>query len=530
MADDRETWLEQLNGVRLPALAETKHRLDQALGHPATSHTELGQIVAADPALSLRLFRALADSGRAPREAAVTNPTRVIGLLGQSALIALASSTPTLEERYRDPALAGLKACYGRALHAALFARLLATLGGRSQAEDDATAALLQGLGEMLMWARWPGTMQHIGKAARRLEDLDLLALGQIGVCPSDLGETLTTRWGLPASVARAQRPHNSFDPDSQLVLLAANLAWSGLRQWSSDDTDELVELAAELTRMDVELVRTHLHREVASASRAAHALGLPFADHSLLLLPVTAAETGSEPVQTRHPPAVASATVAAELDAEVAPGPRTGTPPVETRPRPQPPPPGARPPAPSPVAPTANTERASPARRPATRDQRDAQAPPGRPPPSRPNPLQQQLSVLLRRIRKEQGLERILLALMSSDRSEIRARLALERQQSGLTGFCVPVRTRNLFSLLLSRPHALWVNPSNRVRYQPYIPAQVAGLINSQDFFAVSLVVRGRSIGLLYADAAPRTLDERGFARFKRASQEVAALFAGSR
>jgi hypothetical protein len=143
---------------------------------------------------------------------------------------------------------------------------------------------------------------------------------------------------------------------------------------------------------------------------------------------------------------------------------------------------------------------------------------------------LQQSLGRVMRQILDELGLQRVMFAMLTPDRQAIRARYLLEPEHSGLSGFAVSARQPGLFSLLLTKPHGIWINSSNQAKYRPHIPPEVAGLLNPQGYYLVSVVVKGKPIGLFYADAGPRadTMSETQFHQFKQLCLQAAALFEG--
>jgi len=57
-------------------------------------------------------------------------------------------------------------------------------------------------------------------------------------------------------------------------------------------------------------------------------------------------------------------------------------------------------------------------------------------------------------------------------------------------------------------------------------IPSEVADLINTGNFIAVSVVVKDKPIGILYADNGYTPLNQRQFDRMKSLSIRMAALF----
>ncbi len=521
MPINAENWIEDLEDIRLPALSYSKRQLDKILNRPATSHTDLGAIVSLDPGLSIQMFLELSRHLHQPKEP-VSDPIRVISLLGMAKVHNMAAKVPTLEERYRGPALDGLRRSYGRAILAARFARLLSSLRARSNMEDSAVTALLQGIGEMALWAKRPGSMNLLLTDAHRQEDVDLVSLRRFDARPSDLGANLARHWHLPQHIILVQHLHNSIDSNVQLPLLAADLAWSAFRNWQSDVMEELIQLAAELVHLDPDIVRPALHKETAVAARLAHERGLPHtADGLLLALNSAGPEARFE---ARKPSRKAKPTPTAE------PG---RSPPEMERPKKPAPAPAARQttPEPAPALPAVQSARKStvvPAPRPEAAS--PAQAADGKPAASPPkNQMMDRLSQILRRMREDTGMERVLFAMLTQERTELRGRILLEDKPSGLSAFKASARTRNLFALLLSKPHALWVNSGNLVKYTPLIPEQTATLVSTKGFFVVSIVAKKRPIGLIYGDADGCKLDTNRFEAFKKYCHQVNKLFSGS-
>ncbi len=282
MAHSNENWIENIEDVRLPALTHSKRSLDALLNRPATSNADLAAIIGLDPGLSMQLFRELGERPQQPAEP-VIDPSRIISLLGMNAVYSMAAKVPNLEERYRGPALEGLKESYARAILASCFARLLTRLRARSQNEEMAITALLQGLGELALWSRRPGTMKLLMNKIRRREDLDSASMRRFEARPADLGVNLARHWHLPENIVRAQLLHNSLDANTLPAILSAELAWSVHQGWDSMVSAELLSLAADYVHLEMDILRPALHRECAIAARLCHARGLPNAAEPLV-------------------------------------------------------------------------------------------------------------------------------------------------------------------------------------------------------------------------------------------------------
>ena len=136
-------------------------------------------------------------------------------------------------------------------------------------------------------------------------------------------------------------------------------------------------------------------------------------------------------------------------------------------------------------------------------------------------NPLQRALSTTLDKIIQDAQAKRVVFALLNGDRSRLRTRLALGGQpKDPIRQLDLTTQSRHLFSLLLAKSQSLWVTDENRKKYQPLFPKELAATLNETDFFAMSLIVDKRPVGILYADGPRLTQD--GYAHFRRQCQQA--------
>jgi len=135
---------------------------------------------------------------------------------------------------------------------------------------------------------------------------------------------------------------------------------------------------------------------------------------------------------------------------------------------------------------------------------------------------LQQLLGSQLREIRQACGVERILLAMPDRERKVLRARLVLGGPpDSPMRKLALPLRARHLFSLLLTQPRAVWVRAENREKYLSLLRPLPLDAQSAGGFFAMSLFVEQRPLGVLFADGG--TLDDAAFRAFREAGQQLA-------
>jgi HD-like signal output (HDOD) protein len=133
--------------------------------------------------------------------------------------------------------------------------------------------------------------------------------------------------------------------------------------------------------------------------------------------------------------------------------------------------------------------------------------------------------------MQRDAGLTRVLFAMLTQDRQALKARFVLgTAPDAALRAFAVPMAQQNLFSLLMRKPQALWLHPGNAARYVNLLGNGLRQSVSEAGFYAASLHVRGRPVGLFYGDAPDAgPLGESGFEAFRQLSQRAAVLLGGA-
>ena len=141
---------------------------------------------------------------------------------------------------------------------------------------------------------------------------------------------------------------------------------------------------------------------------------------------------------------------------------------------------------------------------------------------PSRPG-LAEVLAEGLRRVQQTTGLGRVLLVMPDRDRRQLRTRLALGLEADHpLRRLVLPARRKHLFALLLAKPGAVWIRADNRDRYAPYLETLPLDETAEKGFYAMSLHLQGRPLGVLYGDHG--SLGASGFETFQAAGRDLIA------
>lgn len=140
---------------------------------------------------------------------------------------------------------------------------------------------------------------------------------------------------------------------------------------------------------------------------------------------------------------------------------------------------------------------------------------------------INQVLEVAMEGLYRGVGLDRVILALLNKDHSELRAKFTLFSQVSHIAGkfiFKVNKLQRGLFSLSLHKNHPYWIDDTEGGIYGDMMTPQMHAVLEAKAFFVYPLVLKARPIGLLYADrqSSGRSLDAAAYTSFKHFGQQA--------
>jgi ATP-dependent exoDNAse (exonuclease V) beta subunit len=131
-------------------------------------------------------------------------------------------------------------------------------------------------------------------------------------------------------------------------------------------------------------------------------------------------------------------------------------------------------------------------------------------------------LSKYMRKMRNDIGLKRVMFAIIGDNKNHVKVcELVGANGDPELNNFMVNIQEENLFKLLLSKQQGFWLRPSNRDKFLPMIPQGVLEPIDQNGFFCMSLFIRGKPVGLIYADGK-YALNDDSYADFKQLCAEL--------
>lgn len=475
-------WVADLTSWEIPVLQRSVREMRKLAGKvEKITAGEIADVVLRDPLMTLKVLRLVNGKSRSRLRNEITTVEHAVMMLGVGPFFNQLSDLPAVEESLQsvDGALPGLMQSMSRAHHAAWQARDWAIFQADMKSEEVYIGALLYDMGEILLWAYAPEQALQIRKLVRKSNISPALAQKRIlGFDARELQFALAEEWRLPELMQAFMHCENSLQPRILEVTLAASVARLAETGWHDPELLADYEAIAEMLHMHIDEVVHIVHRNAVVEARHWDWYGVPPAAALLPMLPGDwPAEPGDaeEALQRGKVSGIRFAPhpdVLRQIMAEIA------------------------------------------AHLDGTLD------------------LHDMMALVLKGMHEGIGLSRVVFALMTADRSALKAKYVVGAEpDSPFRQFQLDMTTRHLFSRLMEKVQGIWLNESNRNKLEPMIPLEIRQLLGHGEFFAMSVFLHGKPIGLFYADSMHdgSALDEQRYFAFKqlclRATQGLAHL-----
>ncbi|MBL1275130.1 MAG: HDOD domain-containing protein [Ectothiorhodospiraceae bacterium] len=507
-----------------------------------------GNIILKDPGLALLTLKQLqANSGKPLAD--ISSMTQATMLLGIEKAKRLPLGHPQLETTLSGYALAGYTRTACRAFHAAFQAWDWAYIKNDHAPEEVMLATLLHDVAEMSLWVNAPDKMHQFRKLMLKdhlpTDEAQYIAFGN---SLEHFSREIAAHWQLPGLVNDALRPENASNPRVRGVMLAIQLSRTTERGWYWEKAERILPEIAEYLDAPLDEVVPHIHFNAVRA-----ALEAPFykVRHAATLLPML---PGGEYLSVEEEFPEAEAEIEAEARAQSA---------IDVEAQPQKP-------AQSTVSPPkteattssiAATAVAAPAKtgdKPPEKTIPTADSP-AAPPMVAPPPLikkpttqvclipqkdayEDALRALHKGIGKMDlnelmrnalhgmhdgiGLNRVVFTLLTKNPNKLVSRYIVGSDNDPIfSRFEIKLDKPHLFTRLLEKQVSLWINDDNRAKFWPLVPESIKVLIKTNSFFAMSIFVHDKPVGLFYADrrSIDCQLDEIAYKQFRQTCQLVA-------
>ncbi len=341
-----------------------------------------------------------------------------------------------------------------------LYATSYAHLCRDPQPNELATAILLEHAAEISLWLHEP-------KIAQRVTLLPCYGRSRTEAS-LDLFQTTTLEDLNQSLLTHWNMPHLTHGQRHSCIKLSCAISQASTTNWYSDEIISLLDEASKQTQKTADELSSSIHAQAAETARNIHNLGLTCPIYNLILGPPPTPTKQSSKIEHKHP-TEKSKTAAKSTQS-----------PISVKSAPQ---------------------------------------------EKKPSGLDALITRALHQLHEDAGLQRVAFIQLSADGKELRVRKIIDKvADSKLRQFKISSQRDNIFGLLLSKPHQLWMNKENLKKHAQLIPKSIAALLDSPEFFIASLFSQQRALGLIFADnsSTGTSLNKTIHTHFSRICQQV--------
>jgi len=468
-----EQWVEELSEAHLPLLKNSRDELDKLGPLEQITMARFSNVVLTDPGLTLTLFRAACAMPRSRLQDEIHTVDSAVMKLGMSKTAEVIDQMAVLDEIVDDTIKQHYLQLTSRAYHAAYQAYSFARERVDMVPEELFAATILQNIGVLMLLVHQPDILNSIKELDDEAEQQALL-----GFTLRELSLALAKEWKLSTFIQQAMALGDGDGLTSARlyeIFLADNLALEAERGWESEAMTALVEKIAAHLHSDPEQVQMDIRETAITTAEETISYGvlpvaatLPDLDEELLAAMTQYATIPTKGVGKLTPP-----------------------PPITTE---------APPPSFKKTTPPARLDGTGPPCSPLNIEKYDAAVQQAK------NQIQGQfnLAEFMKAIQMAfvDGLKmnRAFFAMLDHERRNLAARFIFGTE-TGFRNLRISVASHNLFGLLLEKPQALHCRESNQAKIIPLLPKEFHKLISTNEFFLMNIQVKGRTLGIVYAD-----------------------------
>ncbi|MCY1213220.1 HDOD domain protein [compost metagenome] len=460
-----QSWIDRLNEAELPALAVVVQDLHQMARQDKSSVQQLADVLLRDATLTSKVLKVANSVYYNPSQEPIRTISRAIVLIGFESVRLIGLSVSLIDNLLARGPREQLSELLARSFHAAVQARNIAGyLLARSQ-EEVFIAALLHNLGELAFWGCGGEQADELAAAlAQPGVDADEAVRDVLGTSFRQLTLGLVRSWSLGELASLAHAGSAQGDSAVKAVNLGVRISEAALQGWDSPAMTQLVEQLAS----QVGLSREEAVQQVLASADEAVKVAATFGASKLChLIPHTDPEQIQRQREQRQasqlqPNLLVMQQALQELGMLV----------------------------------------------------------------SRKADINLVLDTLLQGLHQGAGLERVMVAVLTDQRSRFTVRRALgEGSERWLEGFVLPAgqpEHPNLFSYALRNRETLWMGGPASYSLNDLVTRPMREWLGQGMFFVAPLLAGKREIGVIYADCrlSGRALRHEQFVAFQHFAQ----------
>jgi HD-like signal output (HDOD) protein len=503
-----DVWVTRLIRENMPIFNRTVEIVAVAASRENSSLSELAWSILQDPTLTVQVLKLANSSYYNPYSARISTISRAVMRLGSNTIKEICLTISLIEIVLSSLHKQKVALEVARAFHAAVQARRIAMKRNLPEPEEVFVAALLTRIGNIAFWCFAGEVGEKLESALLDCEREDQAELETLGFKLERLTLRLSQEWKLSGLLESALQDKKGIDPRVRSIKLGCAVAKVSEEGWNSPQIEKIIKEAGDFLNLSHEETSEILHESARSAAEITECSG---ARWSSRLVPLPGPPEG----------ALSSPAHAAPVPDGIPEAAKTG----------------------SPVSPTAGA--ALPP------EGKTAKLKPEYPKPdfgiqlyslrdlstlvtSGRADVNMVLSIVLEGIYRGIGMDRVLFVLLTPDRRHLKGKYGLgwidESCIEGLM-FSADPDGENILGYLLTSRKPIWVTEKPDVTIKPLLTQELSVLTGNAPFFAMPVAIKGRPIGVIYADRSlsHRNLDEESFESFaffgQQANMSLSAL-----
>ena len=496
-----DQWRDKLKPGDLPVFKHTHDRLRElSPRREEISARDVANVVLADPLATLQVLHVLNKRVLERYGTEVLTVEHALMMQGLGVYLDAARRLPILEDTPAGKDSKCLKAMQSisrRAQHAAWQARDFAVLHTDVRAEEVEVAALLSYGPELLLWLRAPNVAESLTRQRRRHPG-QVAEENVLGVAMKALRLKVLEDWSIPPTSLDLLDAKNAERARQVILTACLHIADRSERGWWDEKLLEDYEALAGVENTPLDVIIANAHANAARSARHGNWLPVPSAANwgPMIPGPWPPDEYDQDPAgEAKQPQAIPSTA--------------KPVPPAETAK------PGLAQPTPSPTAEkAAPIPAATPVPAPKVAEEEHTVCP-------MPDKqvlkeamqgieghldgsltLNQMSAIILKGLHTGLGLSRILFAMVTPDGKRVKSRFSLGiKTDDPLRHFEFNLDGKDLFCQLMGKMQGVWVSEGNRDKLWPMVSPPLQQMIGAGDFYAMSLHVNNKPVGMIYAD-----------------------------
>jgi HD-like signal output (HDOD) protein len=466
-----EDWINRIGDKDIPIFGKTVQSIISVSEDDLAPASKLAKVVLQDASLTARVLKQVNSIYYNPSRTSISTVSRAVVVMGFQTIRNICLTIGLVDSLVSGSARKHLIKEMARAIHSAVQAREIALQMGDPAPEEVFVASLLRNIGDMAFWCNAGEAGEEVSELVNELDYTPQEAQKKVlGFDLDELTVGLVQNWGINELLVETLEHPAKASTRGKTVMLAHELAMTTEQHgWESDEVKDIVRRASKLSGLKMESLKEVIHRSAREATTIAGNYG---AGKIAQAIPLPGKQKPQKPVETTRivefaePDPMLQLRILRELSQL-----------VEKKPD-----------------------------------------------------FTLIMEMVMEGIHRGIGFDRTLFSLITPDRNSLYGKFSLGRDSETFTHtfhFNRKFDPKNILFTILDKKVDLWVDVEKNNAFKPLITDSIRQIIGNRPFFAGSLILNGKGIGIIYSDRSlsNRPLDDDSFSSFRHFMSETSML-----